>query len=425
MTADDMKTFDEHESNVRSYCRSFPVVLSRAQGSFLFDRDGQRYIDFFAGAGVVNYGHNRPELADRLVAYIQEGGIAHGLDMATEAKEHFLLALQELLHARELQYKVMFPGPTGTNAVESALKLARNVTGRTNVIAFTNAFHGMTLGSLALTGNAQKRAGAQVPLQHTTRAPFDHYHGEDVDTLELLERQLQDNSSGMDAPAAVIVETVQGEGGVHVASAAWLRGLQALARKHGALFIVDDIQVGCGRTGDFFSFEEAGLKPDIVCLSKALSGFGLPLSVVLMKPELDIWKPGEHNGTFRGNNHAFVTGAAALELFWSDDALSREVRAKGEVVRSALTTMAERVGGSVRGRGLIWGLDMGSGEVAGHVTRTAFQHKLVIETSGPDDEVVKVLPPLTIDRNVLQEGLDTLARAVDAVVAPRRLKQAS
>jgi diaminobutyrate-2-oxoglutarate transaminase len=400
-------------------------VLSRAQGSFLFDRDGERYVDFFAGAGVVNYGHNRPELAEALVSYIQEGGITHGLDMATQAKERFLLGLQKLLHARGLEYKVMFPGPTGTNAVESALKLARNVTGRTNVIAFTNAFHGMTLGSLALTGNAQKRAGAQVPLQHTTRAAFDGYHGPGVNTLALLERQLQDNSSGVDAPAAVIVETVQGEGGVHVASASWLRGLQALARKHGALFIVDDIQVGCGRTGDFFSFEEAGIKPDIVCLSKALSGFGLPLSVVLMKPELDIWKPGEHNGTFRGNNHAFVTGAAALELFWSDDALSREVRDKGELVRKALTKMADRVGGNVRGRGLIWGLDLGYGEVAGEVTRAAFERKLVIETSGPDDEVVKILPPLTIERAVLEQGLDVLASAVDAVVPPRRLRQAS
>ncbi|MGD8862119.1 MAG: diaminobutyrate--2-oxoglutarate transaminase [Myxococcales bacterium] len=411
-----MKTFEQLESNVRSYCRSFPTVFTRARGSHLYDRDGREFIDFFAGAGVMNYGHNHPQLAEALIGYIQEGGIAHGLDMATEAKERFLQTLERVvLEPRGLKYKVMFPGPTGTNAVESALKIARKVTGRRSVVAFTNAFHGMTLGSLAITGNAKKRNGAQVPLNHTTRAAFDGYHGPDVDTVALLDRELSDTSSGIDKPAAIIVETVQGEGGVNVASAEWLRRLQAVASKHGALFIIDDIQVGCGRTGHFFSFEEAGITPDVVCLSKALSGFGLPLAVVLMRPELDQWNPGEHNGTFRGNNHAFVTGARAFELFWGDGALGAEIHKKGELVRERLQSIASSVGGQVRGRGLIWGLEMPDAKQAGAACRVAFDRNLIIETSGPSDEVIKVLPPLNIETPVLEQGLDIVADAVDHV----------
>jgi diaminobutyrate-2-oxoglutarate transaminase len=421
-----MKTFETLESNVRSYSRSFPAVFARAEGAQLFDSDGRGYIDFFAGAGVVNYGHNPPELVERLVEYIRSGGITHSLDMATEAKRDFLEAIDSvLLRPRNLRYKAMFPGPTGTNAVESAIKLARKVTGRTQVIAFTNAFHGMTLGSLALTGNDTKRRGAQVPLNHTTRAAFDGYHGPKIDTLELLERQLHDHSSGVDAPAAVIVETVQGEGGVHTASSEWLRRLAALARRHGAVFIVDDIQVGCGRTGPFFSFEEAGIRPDIVCLSKALSGFGLPLALVLIRPELDVWKPGEHNGTFRGNNHAFVTGAHALRLFWRDDALQRDVIAKGKRVRERLSALAERFGGEVRGRGLIAGLALRDPNAAAQASKAAFERGLIIETSGPRDEVLKVLPPLTIERELLERGLDIVTESLAAVYADGSLREAS
>jgi diaminobutyrate-2-oxoglutarate transaminase len=411
-----MEIIERLESEVRSYCRSFPAVFSRAEGAHLFDAEGRRYLDFFAGAGALNYGHNHPLLRQRLLAYLERGGIAHGLDMATEAKIEFLTALeQHVLRPRELRYKVMFTGPTGANAVEAALKLARKVTGRTQVVAFTNGFHGMTLGALAATDNALARSAAGVPLEHVLRAPYHGYFGPEVDTLGQLEEMLSDGSSGLDKPAAFLVETVQGEGGVNVASSRWLRGLEALARDRGALLIVDDIQVGCGRTGAFFSFEEAGLEPDIVCLSKSLSGFGLPLAVTLLRPELDVWRPGEHNGTFRGNNLAFVTAAAALEHFWSDDRLTDLIKEKAAIARTRLTSVAEVGDGDAvaRGRGLILGLAFAEPARAERARRAAFEGGLVVETAGPENRVLKLLPPLTITCDELGRGLDILENAVN------------
>jgi diaminobutyrate-2-oxoglutarate transaminase len=407
-----MDIIERLESEVRSYCRAFPTVFAHARGAELIDRDGRRYLDFFAGAGALNYGHNHPVLKERLIAYLTEDGVAHGLDMATDAKCKFLEAFERyVLRPRDLDYKVMFPGPTGTNAVEAALKLARKVTGRTEVVSFTNAFHGMTLGALAATGNAGKRAAAGVPLGNVARAPFDGYFGPEVDTLTHLAARLADRSSGLDAPAAFIVETVQAEGGINVASAEWLRGLARLAREHGALLVVDDIQVGCGRAGAFFSFEEAGIVPDIVCLSKSLSGFGLPFALTLMRPGLDAWKPGEHNGTFRGNNLAFVTATAALETFWADDGLCDEVDEKGAIARAHIERLASRVGGRVRGRGLILGVACDQPALANRISREAFELGLVIETAGARDEVVKLLPPLTIGSDELKRGLDLLDEA--------------
>lgn len=408
-----MDIIERLESNVRSYCRAFPTVFTHARGAELTDRAGRTYLDFFAGAGALNYGHNHPALKRRLVDYILGDGIAHALDMATAAKCAFLDAFERLvLRPRDLRYKVMFPGPTGTNAIEAALKLARRVTGRTEIVSFTNAFHGMTLGALAATGNASKRAAAGVPLGNIARAPFDGYYGPHVDTLAHLAARLADRSSGLDAPAAFVLETVQAEGGINVASAAWLRGVARLAKEHGALLIVDDIQVGCGRTGAFFSFEEAGITPDIICLSKSLSGFGQPLALTLMKPELDVWKPGEHNGTFRGNNLAFVTATAALETFWKDDALSDEVDDKATIARARLGRIASQIGGSVRGRGLILGVACDEPSLAERTSREAFGLGLIIETAGARDEVVKLLPPLTIGIDELQRGLDLLEEAV-------------
>jgi diaminobutyrate-2-oxoglutarate transaminase len=420
-----MKPFDRLESEVRSYCRSFPEVFARAKGSCVIDESGEEYIDFFAGAGVMSYGHNNEHLKSALLEYIADDGITHGLDMATEAKAAFLEAFERIvLQPRGLQYKVMFPGPTGTNSVEAALKLARKVTKRVGVVAFTNGFHGMTLGSLALTGNQSKRSGAGVPLTHVTRMPFDGYFGEDIDTIQYADTLLSDASSGVDAPAAFIVETVQAEGGINVASHHWLRDLQALARKHGALLIVDDIQVGCGRTGPFFSFEKAGVQPDIVCLSKALSGYGLPFALTLIRPDLDVWKPGEHNGTFRGNNLAFVTARAALERYWTDGRLESAVGDKARIVRSALDSLADEFGGEVRGRGLIQGLALDSDTTAA-VCREAFERGVVIETAGADDEVVKILPPLTIQPDILEDGLRTLRQAMREVVGRKSARVAA
>lgn len=410
------------ESQVRSYCRSFPATFATAEGARLTDRDGHTWLDFFAGAGALNYGHNEPRLREALVEYISAGGITHSLDLATTAKTDFLRSFERrVLAPRKLDYRVMFPGPTGTNAVEAALKLARKVTGRTRVIAFTRGFHGMTLGSLATTGNAAKRAGAGLPLGGVDRMPFCGYIGPDADTLGYLETFLADPSSGVDAPAAFIVETVQGEGGVNVATTRWLKRLARIARDCGALLVIDDIQVGCGRTGPFFSFEAAGIRPDIVCLSKAVSGYGLPLALTLIAPEHDVWAPGEHNGTFRGHDLAFVTAHAALEAYWQDDALERAVAVKAGRVAAALDGLADRTGASRRGRGLIQGLAFDDPTVAPAVSRDAFERGLIIETAGPRGEVLKLLPPLNIDDADLEHGLELLADSVRRVTdAPDR-----
>lgn len=411
--------FDALESEVRSYCRSFPAVFSRAKGERLWDDGGREYVDFFAGAGALNYGHNPDPLKRRLLAYLEEDGILHSLDLHTVAKRDFLERFQNvILHPRGLNYRVMFPGPTGTNAVESALKIARKVTARHTVIAFTNAFHGMTLGALALSSNRFKRSGAGLPLTSTVHVPFDGYFGEGMNTVDYLERCLEDQGSGVSRPAAVILETVQGEGGVHVARDEWLRAVETVCRSHEVPLIVDDVQVGCGRTGPFFSFESSGIRPDIVCLSKSISGYGLPMALTLIRPDFDaVWSPGEHNGTFRGHNAAFVTATAALD-FWEDDRLTRSTRAKGERVRACLTELAESfpvLRASVRGRGLIWGLELESSGAAEAVSREAFRTGLLIETSGAESQVVKCLPPLTISDEGLEEGLSRLAAGVAAV----------
>jgi diaminobutyrate-2-oxoglutarate transaminase len=412
--------FERRESAVRSYSRSFGAVLTTARGSVVRDTGGREYIDFLAGAGALNYGHNDPDMKAALLEYVSHDGITHGLDMFTEAKRDFLESFERLvLVPRAMDHRVQFTGPTGANAVEAALKLARKVTGRTNVIAFTDGFHGVSLGALAATGNSSKRMGPVIPLPGVSRMPFDGYLGDGFDTTELLARMLEDPSSGLDAPAAILLETVQGEGGLNVASRRWLRRVAELAALHGALLIVDDIQAGCGRTGSFFSFEPAGITPDLVVLSKSLSGFGLPMSVLLVRPHLDRWQPGEHNGTFRGNAHAFVTARVALEKFWSDGRFARETARRAGLVGDRLRRSAEHVPGArVKGRGMMQGLDLGDGEVAAEVCRRCAERRLMIETGGPHGEVVKVLAPLTTPDAELDRGLDILEAAVlDRAVA--------
>lgn len=416
-SAPDTTIYKSRESGVRSYSRSMPRQFHRAEGVWMHDNEGGRYLDFLSGCSTLNYGHNHPLLKTALLDYIASDGIAHGLDLHTDAKAAFLEALDELiLTPRGLDYRAMFTGPTGTNAVEAAIKLARKVTGREMVIAFTNGFHGMTLGALACTGNAAKRGGAGVPLSHVAHEPYDGYHGPDVDTAELLERRLSDPSSGLDEPAAILVETVQGEGGLNAASPEWLRRIAKIAKDHGALMIVDDIQAGCGRTGGFFSFEDMGFTPDIVTLAKSLSGMGLPFALTLFRPELDQWSPGEHNGTFRGNNHAFVTATAALRHFWSDGQFRRDIDRRGQLLKRRLDAIATQHGLSTRGRGMMRGIDVGSGEIASAITTTCFEQGLIIETSGAHDEVVKVLAPLVIDDAVLNAGLDILEESISTAL---------
>ena len=416
-----MKIFEEIESEVQSYARAFPRIFNKAQGEFLYDEEGNQYLDFLAGAGTLNYGHNNPLLKEKLLKYINSDGITHGLDLHTMAKGEFLETFNEkILKPRGMEYIVQFTGPTGTNAVEAAMKIARNVTGQQNIVTFTNGFHGVSLGSLAATGNSHHRNAAGVSLSGTHRMPYDGYLGDGIDTTSYLDKVLSDSSSGINSPAAVIVETVQGEGGINVASAEWLRNLQTVCRKYGILLIVDDIQAGCGRTGDYFSFEEAGIEPDIITLSKSLGGYGLPFAVVLMKPELDQWKPGEHNGTFRGNNFAFVTAKAAIDYYWSDDNFSKEIKRKGQYVSERLNQIVMKYGEgnfTTRGRGLFQGINCINGELAGKITHNAFKQGLIIETSGADDQVVKFLCPLIISDESLKKGIDIVEQAIKEVCA--------
>ncbi|MEP1208761.1 MAG: diaminobutyrate--2-oxoglutarate transaminase [Rhizobiaceae bacterium] len=423
-STNELHVFERLESDVQSYARNFPAVFSRAVGAEIWDVNGNRYLDFLAGAGSLNYGHNHPAMKAALVDYILDDQIGNSLDLHTDAKQKFLVALDDIvLKPRDLDYVVQFTGPTGTNAVEAALKVARKVTGRTNVVAFTNGFHGVTSAALAATGNSGHRGGSGMPLTGVSRMPYEGYLGPDVDTIDYLEKMITDPSSGLDLPAAVLVETVQGEGGHRAASANWLRRLETVCRDHDILLIVDEIQAGCGRTGTFFSFEPSGIKPDIVTLSKSISGFGLPLALVLIRPDLDIWKPGEHNGTFRGNNHAFVTATSALETYWKTRTFEKQLKAKSAVVAERLSSMQDRHSTqiiSVPGRGMMRGLEFADPNEAGKVAKLAFEKGLIAERVGPRDEVVKCMTPINIDNAHLNEGLDILEQSIGETLGSKK-----
>lgn len=420
--------FEENEAEVRSYCRSFPTVFAVASGATLTDTDGNEYVDFLAGAGVMSYGHNNPAIKSKVMQYLMGDGLVHSLDMYTAAKHDFIDTLYSvILKPRGMDYKVTFPGPTGTNAVETALKIARKATGRRNIIAFTNAFHGMTQGSLSLTGNRNSRGASNMTLTDVSRMPFDGYMGEGVDTAAYLDKVLTDNSSGVDMPAAIILETVQSEGGLNVASMEWLKRIAEVAKKHGVLFIADDIQIGCGRSGKFFSFEEAGIKPDIICLSKALGGMGLPMSLVLFRPDLDVLAPGQHNGTFRGHNLAFVGAKAALDL-WRDPTFENVVQANARTIRERLEKIVAKysaLDAHVRGRGMMLGIGWSDASIASKVSKAAFSRNLIVETCGADSQVLKLLPPLNISEEELAKGLDALEAAVAEVIGTEGVSDAA
>lgn len=417
-----MEIFSNYESEVRSYSRNFPTVFTKAKGYKLWDTDGKEYIDFFAGAGTLNYGHNNDSMKKLLLEYIENDHITHSLDMASTARGEFLKKFNEvILEPRKMDFKVMFPGPTGTNAVESALKLARKVKKRTNIMSFTNAFHGMTIGALAVTGNAAKRGGAGIPLANAVSMPFDKFISTE-ESLNLVEKYLENESSGVDLPAAIILETVQGEGGINAASKEWLQGIEKIARKFDILLIIDDIQAGCGRTGTFFSFEEAGIEPDIVTLSKSLGGYGLPMAITIFKRELDVWNPGEHNGTFRGNNLAFVAATEALS-YWENNDLGNHVKEMAKILHKFVDNVVENypeLNAEPRGRGLMQGIACHVDGIAPEITSAAFERGLIMETSGADDEVVKFLTPLIIDEAGLKAGLEILEEAIQVTLEKRK-----
>ncbi|NJN06651.1 MAG: diaminobutyrate--2-oxoglutarate transaminase [Richelia sp. RM1_1_1] len=413
-----MNIFEKCESNVRSYCRSFPAIFHRAKGSIVYDESGKEYIDFFAGAGALNYGHNHDYIKQKVMSYLDADGISHGLDMYTSAKEKFLAKFNEVvLNPKQLDYRIQFCGPTGTNAVEAALKLARKVKQRTGIFSFMGAYHGMTLGSLSITGNTGVRAGTIGTLNNVTFMPYPYGFMESFDTIEYIESVLNDVNSGIEKPAAIIFETVQAEGGVIVAPLKWMQRLRKLCDENDILLICDDIQVGCNRTGSFFSFERANIVPDMVTLSKSISGYGFPMSLLLIKPELDIWEPGEHNGTFRGNQLAFIGATAALE-YQGNINIEQDVKEKELFLKTYLAQQIAPISDkiAIRGIGMIWGIDVkniGGKSLAKSITSRCFEKGLIVEVAGRNSTVIKILPPLVIDMSTLQKGCSIIKSAFD------------
>lgn len=400
------------ESDVRSYSRRWPTVFTTASGARVHDEAGRVYLDFFSAAASLNYGHNHPVLVESAVSYLRSGGVLNSLDTMTVAKREFLNALADhILRPRRMNYRVQFTGPTGTSAVEAALRLARIATGRELVVHLSGSYHGTTLDALHVSDAAPSRRG--VPA--LARSGFARIRHE----LDGGGAALADLSAAMNRPegppAACIIETVQGEGGVRPTTAHMLRAIEQECREHGTLLIVDDIQAGCGRAGPFFSFENAGISPDIVCLSKSLSGLGLPLSINLIRPALDRWFPGEYSGTFRGSNLAFVTARSALAEFWAGDSIEKAVLARSAMVFASLRQLCDRYRwlSPPRGSGLMIGLPCSEQAMAARVSGHAFTVGLLVETCGPQGEVVKLLPPLTVSDEEVSLAMKALASAVE------------
>ncbi|OQK16438.1 diaminobutyrate--2-oxoglutarate transaminase [Methyloprofundus sedimenti] len=420
-----MNIFQQRESEIRGYCRVYPAIFDTAFNARQTDVEGNQYIDFFAGAGVLNFGHNNERMKQAMIQYLERNGVTHSLDMHSVAKQDFMQRfVKTILEPRNMPHKMQFMGPTGTNAVEAALKLARRATGRQQIVAFSHGFHGMTLGALACTSNEAFRGAAGVPLNHVAHYPFGCETpckgcelGCGLASLKQLRASFLDSSSGIRPPAAFMVEVIQAEGGVKIADITWLQELQALARELGALFIIDDIQVGCGRTGSYFSFDGMDLDPDIICLAKGVGGMGTPLALNLVKPEIDkYWKPGEHTGTFRGQGLSFVAGAEAMSYF-EDDELMSQVHKNGITMLNAIAPLELQFPHiQIRGTGMIYGIDVASGEHAKEIVSECFNAGLLVSACGTGGRVIKLIPPLTIPEQDLQEGLAILLEKTTQVI---------
>ncbi len=413
------KTFENYESSVRSYCRHFPKVFTDAKGALMTDEKGEKYIDFFCGAGAVNYGHNNDYIKSKVIDYLATDGIIHALDMYTVPKREFIDTLEtKIIEPRGYKYKIQFTGPTGTNGIEAALKLARKTTGRRNIFAFMGCFHGMTLGALSLTSEMYARNGAGATFTDCTHIPAP-YMFEGLDVIKYMQTLIDDDHSAVEKPAAVVMETVQAEGGIRVFDDRFLRDVREFCTKNGILMIVDDVQVGCCRSGTFFSFERAGITPDIVVMSKSIGGIGMPLAIVLHTEELDSWKPGEHNGTFRGNQLSFVAGKAAIDYLLEND-IEGETKRKGELLKNYITNeilpLDSRL--ELRGIGLIWGIDFGkiNAALTEEIIEKCFEKNLICECAGREGSVLKIMPPLVIEDDILLKGLEIVKESIQEVL---------
>lgn len=412
--------YDDLESGVRTYSRRFPAVFERASGHRLWDTGGRAYVDFIDGAGAVNYGHNHPAIKTALLDYLAADGPIQSLDLRTPAKGRFLETFRRVvLEPRGLDHRVQFTGPTGTDTVEAAFKVARRATGRRGVIAFTHGFHGGTLGAAAASSNVAKRRAAGASLPDVVHLPYEGFLDGGLDTVAFLAAMLDDPGSGVDTPAAIVLETVQGEGGLDTASAGWLRAVEQTARERGILLIVDDVQAGCGRTGRFFSFEESGIVPDLICLAKSIGGYGLPMGLTLIRPEHDVLRPGEHAGTFRGQNLSYVAATAALEL-WEQPGFAADLAARCEQLDARLAGWQKQfavLGLRPLGRGMFRGAGFAAPETAAEVSRRAFDAGLLLETSGPRALAVKIMPPIVLSAADLDEGLDILEGVLEGLAS--------
>ncbi len=423
------------ESNARSYPRRFPIALKSASGCTITDVEGRIYLDCLAGAGTLALGHNHPEVIETLQEVLSSGLPLHTLDLTTPVKDRFVADIFETLPAglRE-EARIQFCSPSGTDAIEAAIKLAKTATGRTDIVSFRGAYHGMSQGSLSLMGALGPKAavGQLVPGVHffpypyAYRCPFGR-GGEETATLaaDYFERALRDPEGGINLPAAVILEAVQGEGGVIPAPAEWLRAIRRVTRDLGIPMILDEVQSGVGRTGSFYAFQKAGIVPDIIVLSKAIGG-GLPLAVVIYQEGLDLWKPGAHAGTFRGNQLAMAAGSKTFEIIRRDGLVERAAIA-GRRLRANLERIAATTSyiGEVRGEGLMLGVEIvdpeGRPDVLGHpphgsaiarmIQDDVFRAGLILETGGRYGSVLRFLPPLVISDEEIDQATGILAAA--------------
>lgn len=397
---------DQRESQVRGHSRVFDSVFVRGIGGVLVDTDGRRSIDFMSGHGSLNYGHNDPDMLKALVEHLQHHGLSAGLDLHSSAKQRFVKAFCGLVLApRGMSHRLQFTGPGVDDALAAALALARKVTGRSGVIAFS---HSHTSG-----------AGSGSPLAGALRYPYDSVGPPGNTSLDLLARLLDDPGSGVAAPAAIVLECVQTESSLRAASGRWVRDLAALARRHGALLVIDDRIAGGGRCGGFFSFEGLGVMPDLVVPTQSISGLGLPMGLLLVRPDRDQWSPAELSSPFQHNHHAFVAAAVACEKFWSDGRLQRTVAQRASLLIAGLQGVAGLLpppaGGApprVVGRGLLQGLRLPSTAMAREVTAACFRRGLVLGTAPADDSLLRLMPPLTTPTLLLEQGLAILYRCV-------------
>jgi diaminobutyrate-2-oxoglutarate transaminase len=427
------------ESNARTYANSFRRLFTRGQGTRVYDSNGQEYLDCLSNAGTLALGHNHPEVKESVMQFLASDQLQQALDLATPAKHAFVEQLFSMLPGQMGKTsRIQFCGPSGSDAVEAAIKLTKHYTGRGSIMAFHGAYHGMTAGALAAMGNLGPKLniGAPgvhfLPFPYTFRCPFGT-DGSTTDQLSInyIRTVLSDPESGVPKPAAIILEVVQGEGGCIPASKAWLQELRLLTRKHEVPLIIDEVQTGFGRTGTLFAIEHSGITPDALVLSKAIGG-GYPMSVVVYGEELDTWSPGMHAGTFRGNQIAMVAGLATMRIIEREQ-LAAHAEAMGHLLTAGLKEIAERFPqlGEVRGRGLMIGVEVtrpdtsgssGSAGAAGMADPTlarsiklhCFERGLIIETGGRNGSVLRFLPPLIITREDVATILDRFEQAVRA-----------